>query len=427
MFTENPIVAKFGGSSMADVDSIRQVASVIRSNPEIRFVVVSAPGKNGHYPTKTTDDLLGKRYGHVVERFERMGQELGLKDSVDWVSEAGEAFLSSNEDTILSRGEWLTAKVLAGYLGAHFVDAADILKVNPNGSVGQESYELIRKKFIGESGLVIIPGFYGRNQEGEITVFPRGGSDISGAAIARGVNARIYQNWTDVDGLKAADPRIIQNPKTITTITYKEIRELGYRGADVLQRDTVLPVFEAQIPINIRNTFNPLHPGTLIVAERRPAKDETVIGIAGRPDFMAFQIEMYGMNDELGVALRVLTVFNEQNVSFEHDPTGLDGMSVIVNQTGINGKEQKIIDSIKTAINPDKIKVLKNLGLLCAVGQGIETSPVSVLRKANEALEEAGVDISSVNLATPRNNIVFSLDQAQLNLATQALYDAFIE
>lgn len=426
MFTENPIVAKFGGSSMADVDSIKQVTSVIRNNPEIRFVVVSAPGKNGHYPTKTTDDLLDKKYGYVVERFERMGVELGLRDTAAWVSEAKEAFLSSSMDMILSRGEWLTAKVLAGYLGAHFVDAAEILKINPNGSVGKDSYELIRKKFVGESGLVVIPGFYGLNQEGNITVFPRGGSDISGAAIARGVNARIYQNWTDVDGLKAADPKVIPEAKTISNITYKEIRELGYRGADVLQRDTVLPVFEAQIPINIRNTFNPVNPGTLIVAERRPPKDETVIGIAGRPDFMAFQIEKYGMNDELGVALKVLTVFNEQNVSFEHNPTGLDEMSVIVNQTGINGKEPIIIDSIETAINPDRITVLKNLGLLCAVGQGIETTPVSVLRKANEALEEAGVDITTVNLATSRNNIVFGIDQVELNQATKALYYTFM-
>lgn len=427
MGVENSITAKFGGSSMADASAIRKAASIVEADPNRKVIVVSAPGKNQQHPTKVTDLLLMGEFRPVEKRFLQLSQDLSCPEVKNWLDEVRVGMNNSrSRDWIASRGEWIQAQLFAQIKGFDFVDASEILHLSEDGrGVTPESYDLICARAKAVQRPIVVPGFYGVDRNGEVQTFARGGSDISGAILARGTNARLYENWTDVNGLMAADPRIVKNPRTIPTITYQEMRELGYRGADVLQRDTILPVFEAGIPINIKNTFNPSHPGTLIVKKRRLREDETVIGIAGRGGFSAIQIEKFGMNEDVGIGDEVLKVFRQLGISFEHDTTGLDVMSVIVSRKHLNGHEATVKADLIESINPTKISILWNLGLICLVGQGISYETASVLRKISETLERKNFEIVATSISTLRNNIVIGVKDQFLNRATRALYQAF--
>lgn len=450
MNVENrPIVAKFGGTSMASPESIKQVAEIVHRNPDRRYVVVSAPGKREDFPQgdiKITnllfqcDELVqeglpfDQAFDIVSARFEDIGRGLGIHTSVvGWLNEVKNGIAAGNgKDWTASRGEWLSAQAFAKFMGGSFVDAENLIRLRQNGQVSQLTYKIIERQ-LAPGSVYVIPGYYGRDGKGAIKVFPRGGSDITGAIIAKGVHAGLYENWTDVDGVKSADPRIFDRKqqkdiRTVNTITGREMREFAYRGADVLQVDSILPALYEGIPINVRNTFNPDHPGTMILQERESSGEELVIGIAGRQDFASIQISKDGMNRGIGTVRRLLRVLEKRNVSFEHDPTGLDAMSIILDQTTLKRENASgLIDEIREAIKADDISIISDLGLVCVVGQPIETKPTHVKHKVFSALDNAGIaavgDIHAVN----GNNIVIITRNDQVANAIRELYRTFIQ
>jgi len=437
---ERPIVVKFGGSSLADASGIEKAVEIVRSCDDRRFVVVSAPGKRFPADEKVTDLLLesGKLasqgfsfdepFDKVAVRFSVIAKELNCPFVPGLIDEVHTGISENREKAwVASRGEWLTAHIFASFMNGEFVDAKDLIRLRANGQVDPISYDLISKRLAPNTNYRVIPGFYGTNHMGTIQTFARGGSDITGAIIARGVNASLYENWTDVDGLGAADPRLIDNPKIIHEITYKEMRELGYRGADVLQRDSVLPVFEASIPINIRNTFNPDYPGTLIGKERIVVDGEGVIGIAGKAGFASIQIEKFGMNEETGVGGKIFDVFRKYGLPFENTPMGLDEVSVIVQEEELDGKEKELTAAITEAISPTDIRVIKNLGLVCLVGEGIRKGIDRIASDFSSVLEEADINIKTLSYGTSGNNIIVGVDGDKVQQAIKALYKKLIQ
>lgn len=436
---ERPIVTKFGGSSLADAQRIRNAAEIVYGDSDRRYVVVSAPGKRDNKDEKITDLLLrcsslveeglsfDQSFEQVSSRFENIGRELECYSVFTWLNDVHKGIKEKKgKDWIVSRGEWLMAKVFADFLHGSFVDASQLIRLKQNGQIDSLTYEIVKKQLAKDSVYYIVPGFYGSDRSGSIKIFARGGSDITGAIIARGIGARIYENWTDTNGVRAADPKIITDPKVINEMTYAEMRELGYRGADVLQKDAVLPVVEIGIPINIRNSFNPSYHGTMIAGKRTLSESETVIGISGRSGFIAFEIVKFGMNDEKGVGRKVLEIFEKNNIRFEHDPTGLDTMSVIVSKDQIDGKGKRVTDEITRTIKPDKVEVLNNLGLVCVVGQGIKRDAAGVQSALFRSLKEAGIEIKLTSMGTTASNIVVGVDGDKVNQAIKTLYNAFI-
>ena len=435
---ERPIVAKFGGSSLADAGRIERVAEIVYANPNRRHIVVSAPGKRFSNDEKITDLLFrcsslakqglpfDKAFETISQRYEDIGKGLRCHSSVvGWLHNVHEGIRQNEgKDWIASRGEWMMAQIFARFLGGSFVDAAKLIKFKKDGQIDPLSYDLIKYQLAAGSMYHVIPGFYGTSVSGKIQIFARGGSDITGAIIARGVNASVYENWTDVDGLLAADPRLVDNPKVIREITYREMRELGYRGADVLQRDAVLPVFEANIPIHIRNTFNPTSPGSFIRKERQLRREEGVIGIAGKSGFVAIQIEKFGMNEITGIGSKILDILRDSEVSFEQLPMGLDGISVILREAELNGKEEKLIQAIRLAIEPTNIGMIKNLGVVCLVGEGIRQKASSI--DFSNALNSADINIQAVSYSMSGNNITIAIKGDEVQKAIKVLYDRFI-
>lgn len=445
---ERGIVAKFGGTSLANAERIRGAAEIVSSNPSRRYVVVSAPGKRRNEDQKITDLLFqcnslveqglsfDQAFEQVSSRFEDIGRDLQCHSSVaGWLNEVYRGTQSEKgRDWIASRGEWIMAQVFAKYLGGVFIDAVKLIRLRNSGEIEGLTYKLIKDQ-LSAGSVYVIPGFYGRNEEKKnglensegIQLFARGGSDITGAIIAKGVNARLYENWTDTDGVKAADPRIISNPRTVEKITHKEMRELAYRGADVLQMDAVLPALEAGIPINVRNTFNPDYPGTMVVTQRNISPGEAIIGIAGRKGFISFQIEKSGMNRQKGITRRILQIFEENDISFDHVPTGLDSISVIFRKDQIDGKKQELLEALKKEIKPDTISVVDNIGLACAVGQGIAEQATDVHAVLFSALKKAGIATLAESYSIKGNNIVIAVDNEKVSLAIRTFYNAFIE
>lgn len=452
---QRSIVAKFGGTSLATAERIKRAAEIVVEDPQRRYVVVSAPGKGEkeNEQIKITELLLrcsdlvekglsfNEAFQEVTQRFEGIGRGLECHSSVvGWLNSVDIGLQKGEKrDWIASRGEWMMAQIFAQFMGGSFIDATRLIRLEKDGQISPLTYQLIREQLT-EDSVYVIPGFYGlrenrisgRTTKSSIKCFARGGSDITGAIIAKGVRASLYENWTDVDGVKAAAPnpqsKILNNPKRIDRITYKEMRELGYRGADVLQMDAVLPVIEEEIPINMRNTFNPSHQGTLIVPRRESLEGETVIGIAGRKGFVSYRIEKVGMNQHKGVARRVLEVFEENDISFEHVPTGLDSMSVIFHKDQlVDGKERKISADLKKAIGPDNISIKTNLGLVCVVGQNITEYATDVHARLYLAFKQAKIDTRAATYSTGGNSIVVAVDEDKLTDAIESLYTAFIE
>ncbi len=435
------ITAKFGGTSLADASQIRKVAEIIKSNPERKYIVASAPGKRFPDDIKVTD-LLYSCYSEFAKGNEYSGVMAKIKARyADIISELGITFDIGAEidimeyelrkyppsDYLASRGEYLNAKIIAEFLGWPFVDASDGVFFDETGIFdGAKTYPALGEKLKGLTNAVI-PGFYGSMPDGSIKTFSRGGSDITGSIVARSVNADIYENWTDVSGMLSADPRIVDSPRPIEYITYTELRELSYMGASVLHEDAVFPVRKAGIPVNIRNTNSPDDGGTLIAASiPHDVKRNPVTGIAGRKGFTSIRVEKSQMNGQTGFGARLLYVFARNGVPFEHCPTGIDTISVVVNSSMFDAKRDEILREIKNELSPDFITIEKNLAVIAVVGEGM-ISARGTAAKVFSALADAGVNIRMIDQGSDELNIIIGVDDSDYEKSIKALYAAMIQ
>lgn len=435
------IVAKFGGTSLADAQQFEKVGAIIKSDPERRYIVPSAPGKQHDKDEKITDLLLtchqivttgsscASVFDRIRARYLRIAADLGVNNEklVSELAIAQERIQGGEtRDYAASRGEYLNGLLLAAYLRIPFVDAADVIRFEENGNLDQnETYRLIEEHVMPLHDAVI-PGFYGADRKGKVHVFSRGGSDISGALVARGLNADTYENWTDVSGFRTADPRVVPDAKFIQDMTYRELRELSYMGASVLHEDAVFPVRMAGIPTNIRNTNDPLHPGTMIhYSPLRNGVTPIVTGIAGRKGFSTVMIEKDRMNAEVGFGRKVLQVFEECNLNFEHLPTGIDAMCVILPTASLTPHRDEIMDKISKVVSPDQITIHDGLAMVATVGTGM-LKQFGTAARLFTAIAEQGISIKTM-LQTPTElSMLIGIDEHDLTKAICAIYDAFI-
>ena len=435
-------VVKFGGSSMADAGQYRKVRDILLADPERRVVVVSAAGKRFGNDHKLTD-LLYLCYAHVqygvdcssifdmiASRYLDIRDELGLDLALEPELEALKKRIDAKEVTqeeLVSRGEYFSAKLMAAYLGFQFVDAADWVMFNMDGTVNREaSYKALRNQVLLGYGAVI-PGFYGAMPDGAIHTFSRGGSDITGALAAAALDADVYENWTDVSGILMADPRIVDDPQAIPEVTYDELRELSYSGAQVLHEDSIFPVREKNIPVNIRNTNDPSHPGT-IISLNAPHDDlhPTITGIAGRKGFSVISIEKAMMNSELGFGRKVLQAFEENSVSFEHLPTGIDTLCVVVSGEVFAPKRDIILSRIVHETNPDTITVYDNMSIIATVGRGMVHNCGTAARLF-AAMSKAGINVRMIDQGSSELSIIVGVNDADYESTIQAIYNAFVK
>ena len=432
-------VAKFGGTSMANKEAILKVKDIIQSDPERRFIVVSAPGKRFKGDEKITDLLLASYeekvnsgdchiyFAKVRDRFTEIVREFGLTIDINkYLDEVEDNINKSTScDYAASRGEYLSALVMSELLGFEFVDSAEIIKFNKKGNF-DASYtnDLVSKRLSIANGAVI-PGFYGTMPDGSIKTFTRGGSDFTGSIIARGVQADVYENWTDVDGFMTADPRIVDNPHIIDFLSYEELRELSYMGASVLHPASIFPLQSTNIPINVRNTFNPSAVGTYILHDTSDKKTSLITGIAGRTGFTTFFVRKALMNNEVGFCRKILSIFEYYDISIEHMPTGIDTMSLIVpNDHLTDGLEFSIIEKIRGEVNPDVIFVYKNIALIAIVGHGMSNQTGTAARVFT-ALAKANINIKMIDQGSSEINIIVGVNGDDLNRAIAAIYHEF--
>ena len=431
-------IAKFGGSSLATAEQFQKVAAIIQADPDRRYVVPSAPGKAPGLDEKVTDMLYACSYAfnmrecetiftRIMGRYQAIinGLELDL-DLSDQFEETLENIQNEyGNDYAASRGEYFNGIILAHYLGFHFLDAADCILFDAHGNLNESLTNERMGALLRQHPYAVIPGFYGSDPDGNIITFSRGGSDITGALVSRAAQADLYENWTDVSGCLKADPRIVENPVTINNISYNELRELSYMGASVLHDEAVFPVREAGIPINIRNTNDPSHPGTMIRASiPEEAYDSAITGIAGRKGFISIQIEKSKMNNEIGFARRVLSVMEEEGVSLEHMPTGIDTLSVIVSNSHIEGKLDRVIKKIYQDTNPDRVDVEENIALIATVGHGM-IRRVGVSAQLFSALAGAGINIRMIDQGSSELTIIVGIAEADFETAMNAIYQGF--
>lgn len=424
---------------MANSDTISKVVDVIKADEDRRYIVVSAPGKRTKDDVKVTDALYAcyneyKEKGNcdtafevIKKRFEDIEAGLGISIGLDSVlGEVKEGIENSTtSDYAASRGEYLSARVLAAKLGVPFVDTDKLIKFNDRGELQLDySLDLIKKE-LEDVRCAVLPGFYGSNQNGDIKTFSRGGSDISGAIVARAMNADVYENWTDVDGFLSADPRIVDCPEHIDYLSYKELRELAYMGAEVLHPESIFPVRSVGIPINIKNTFNPSHPGTMIVADKKLPKNKNVItGIAGKKGFTIINIEKDMMNSEIGFARRVLSVLEFEGVSFEHMPSGIDTLSIVIRDENFNGKMQRIVTKLRESVNADSVDIHSGLSLIATVGHNMASRHGTASTIFN-ALAENHINIRMIDQGSSELNIIVGVDTFDYEKAINAIYHAF--
>ncbi len=436
---QRKIVSKFGGSSLADAGRISQVRGIVEANPDRRFVVVSAPGKRGSGDIKMTDLLVDivqpkeqQRFENPLRQFDSrwksIGEGLHQEDVVASLLDEVHAGIGRGreEHWVVSRGEWMTARLLAAYSGRRFVDASDIIRIDETGKIDPESYQLAEDVLGDEEQGFVIPGYYGQDSKGEVAVFSRGGSDITGAIIARGVNAFVYENWTDVDGIRFTDPKRVPNARFVDQITYAEVRELGNGGSEVLHPDAILPVKRAGISINLRNTFNPEHHGTMIVNNRSSGEDEQIMGIAAKEGFVSIQVSRDGMNEEEGIVGRLLAPFHRHGIAFEHIPTGKDSVSVLVHESNLtNGHRATILEELGDSLEPDHLEVVSDLGLITLVGQSIRENHGRVNQTLYTALDRAGIRTNSSISRVDGNSVVVGVIDRDVTPAVRVLYERF--
>ncbi len=434
----NTITAKFGGTSLADASQIKKAAAIIKNDPSRRFVVASAPGKRFTDDIKITD-LLYKAHSQYInnedfdgtlsqisERFAAIIKDLAINFDIDSEIKAIKANISSR-DYLASRGEYINSKIIAKFLGWEFIDAAEVIFFNESGLLDEAKTFYIMGEKLKTLKCAVIPGFYGSLPDGNIKTFSRGGSDITGSIVARAVKADLYENWTDVSGMLSADPRIVNNPRVIDYITYTELRELSYMGASVLHEDAVFPVRQAGIPINIRNTNKPDDKGTLIAASLPEGiTRKLVTGIAGRKDFCSIRVEKSMMNGETGFGAKLLYIFAKNGVPFEHCPTGIDTISVIVNSDLFDSQRENILREIKNELAPDFITIEKNLAVIAVVGAGMAGTK-GIAAKIFASLASAGINIRMIDQGSDELNIIIGVDDSDYKKAINALYKSIIE
>ena len=433
----NTIVTKFGGSSLADSIHFKKVKNIIEGNSDRKYVVPSAPGKRFSKDFKVTD-LLYLCHAHVKssiplddvfklisDRYNTIVTELNLNLNLDYYLNIIKSDIENgaSADYTASRGEYLNGIILANYLNIDFIDVKDVIKFNKYGTLNiKETYALLKDK-LSQHERAVIPGFYGSDENGEIVTFSRGGSDVTGALVAASINANLYENWTDVSGFLMADPRIVNNPKKIKTITYGELRELSYMGASVLHEDAVFPVRTSGIPINIRNTNNPDDEGTLIV-KNETKHENTITGVAGKKNFTVLSIEKSMMNSELGFCRKVLTVLEHHGVSFENMPSGIDTVSVVISDSNLKNKTEIIVEEIKRSCNPDSVVVYPNMALIATVGTGMAYSKGVAARIFN-ALADADINIRMIDQGSSEINVLVGIENDDFEKGINAIYKAF--
>ncbi|MCI6359544.1 MAG: aspartate kinase [Clostridiales bacterium] len=435
-------VVKFGGSSMADAKQFAKVRSIVQADPARRVVVVSAAGKRSPDDHKLTD-LLYLCYAHlqygvscdsvfqmIADRYVSIRDECGLSTDIESELAALRAQMERgiSQDELVSRGEYFSALLMADYLGFDFLDAKLWLKFKFDGSIDQEaSYEELRRLAEGRS--VVIPGFYGVMPDGRIRTLTRGGSDITGALAAAALDADVYENWTDVSGILMADPRIVENPLPIERITYNELRELSFVGAQVLHEGTVFPVREKNIPLNIRNTNDPDHPGTLIMEEFDDSEDAEhrfITGIAGKKNFSIVTIAKNGMSSTVGTFRQIFEIFESHGVSIEYAPSGIDCLSLVVSSDKVAPCLYSILGEIQKALKPDSIHVTENISIVAAVGRKMVFQP-GVSGKIFATLGENGINIRMISQGSDELNIIVGVDTKDFASTIQVLYNSFVK
>lgn len=435
-------VVKFGGSSVASASQFQKVKEIVLSDDARRFVIVSAAGRVNSDDNKITD-LLYLCHAHlkysvncepifqmIEDRFLSIKNELHLTYPIEKDLSTLKSSLRKNIplDYLVSRGEYLTAKLMAEYLGYTFLDAKDFIYFSYDGSIDFIKTKEMMEHFLQESDHFVIPGFYGSMPDGRVRIMSRGGGDITGSIIAKVIDADVYENWTDVSGILMADPRIVSQPRRIDKITYSELRELSYMGANVLHEDAIFPVKEKNIPINIRNTNEPENPGTLIMElENDPITTETspITGIAGRKDFTVVAIYKNHMSNEVGIIRRALEVFDKYHISIEHIPSGIDSFSVVVNSADIKDNIYDIVAEIKANCKPDKVKVINEIALIATVGRHMSSRP-GISGQLFAELGNNGINIRMIAQGSDEINIIVGVENKDFEKTTRVIYDKFV-
>ena len=437
-------VAKFGGSSVADGIQLTKTKTIIQQDPDRRYIVVSAPGKRFDGDNKITDLLYlckthiehnlpyDQIFQVVADRYMAVEVNLGIEvDLLKYFDEIKENLKTNpSSDYIASRGEYLNAILVAAFLGYDFVDTAKLIKFDAKGKLLMEETDQAIREELSKHERAVLPGFYGSTPDGQIKTFSRGGSDITGSLVARAVGADVYENWTDVSGFLMADPKIVNNPKQIPPISYKELRELSYMGASVLHEDAIYPARMADIPINIRNTNNPDDAGTFITSEGEPMdagnERRIITGIAGSKDFTVVALYKNMMSSERGFVRRILGILDDYDINFEHLPSGIDTVSVVMSNKSINGRLDEVLEEFESRLRPDSIDVIEDIALIATVGHGM-SARTGVSAALFTALADAGVNIRMIDQGSSEMNIIVGVDNKNFETAIRAIYDAFVE
>ncbi len=434
-------VVKFGGSSLADAEHFKQVAKIIKADPQRKYVIPSAPGKRFSEDTKVTDMLYGcyelarknqnidEAFAKIADRYNSIIAELELdfdiSGALNYVKNA--MLHHSGRDFAASRGEYLNGLILAKYLGFDFIDAENVIFFREDGTFDQELTNTVLSEELMKHKNAVIPGFYGITPNGTIKTFSRGGSDITGSIVARAACADLYENWTDVSGFMMADPRIIKDPCVIETITYRELRELSYMGASVLHDEAIFPVRYAGIPINIKNTNRPEDRGTMILPSANDYdKAHIITGVSGLRGFSSITIEKDRMNAEVGFIRKVLEVFEENEISVEHVPSGIDTISVVLETKALDPVRERLLTRIQRAAKPDSIAVEDNLAMIAVVGRGMVKAKGTSARVFN-AVSEAGVNIKMIDQGSSELNIIIGVEEHDFEKALAAIYNEFVK
>ena len=432
-------VVKFGGSSLATAKQFEKVIAIIQSDEDRRYVVPSAPGKRFSDDTKVTDLLyesyaraeadqdFSDLFAQIKARYEEiitgLSMDFSLEDDFRTIENCFRE--KKGADYAASRGEYLNGKIMAEYLNYTFIDPADVIRFDDDGTFNADETNRLMRPVLESVQNAVIPGFFGALADGSIRTFSRGGSDITGSVVARAIHADLYENWTDVSGFLITDPRIVKNPETVDIITYRELRELSYMGASVLHEESIFPVRKAGIPINVRNTNRPQDPGTMIVANTSQKSRFTITGIAGKKGFAAITIDKDMMNSEVGFCRKVLSVFEEYHLPIEHMPSGIDTMCIFIDQEGFQKKEQLILSGITREVEPDELSIQTDLALIAVVGRDMKNARGTAGRIFS-ALAHARINVRMIDQGSSELNVIIGVANEDFEDAIKAIYDIFV-